>query len=103
MSTFNYARENVSRAVAELVREGSLKQRFLKAASHLVLAPVVDLPDDLRKRLQSLHTKLTAVNNNIDETVTAMDSEQIASMTSEIVAIYGQLWCHTGQQRRSQI
>jgi hypothetical protein len=53
-----------------------LKQRFLKAASHLVLAPVVDLPDDLKNKLQSLHTKVTVVNEKIDETVAEMNSDQ---------------------------
>ncbi len=98
MSLFNYAREIVGKAAVQLVKEGNLRERLLKAASQLTLAPVEDLPDEPKAHLLKLHSKLTAVNDKIPESVAAMSPQDIESIANEILTLYGELWRHTGER-----
>lgn len=98
MSTFNYSRELVGRAVGELVTNGSLKERLARAASQFVLAPIEDLPDDLKNDLETLQTKLVAVNSKLKETIAAMTSQEAESIAVKIVTLYGQLWRYAGER-----
>ncbi len=104
MSKFNYACENMNKAVTQLVAgDGTLKQRLQTAVRELIIPELPDLPDHLQEPLQSLMHKLTAKNKTVIEIVDALDHEQMAPLANEIVGLYIKMRVYAGQQRQGAL
>jgi hypothetical protein len=61
-----------------------------------------DLPDDLKNDLQNIQTKLKRTGT-FQETIAGMITREADAVANEIVALYGQMWFHTGKLNRDDV